>query len=873
MNRHQEQLLQLTAEIDAICRKYGITYYCAGGTVIGAARHGGFIPWDDDIDLYMTRSEFERFRDAFRKESPEHRALECNDWNRDYHSTVPRFIDTESTMFCRYHMLGHAAAGTNIDVFVLDPVPSGYEEQRDIVAKMFAYADLLMPFYIHSFCNNDARLGVYARYRKIMEEKGLEEAIRIVHEELFTLEEDASEYYMLRWGAIPSIFPKSMYGTPAWMPFEGMMLPMPQDWYGHLVNFYGTDWMELPYAESQDTHSNLRIAELPYTEMYRIRDHFFDQNELTKLYWARKNARMEQEEAFRPIEHYIERFKCRVAALEVEKRKRDSGRDLREIFEAGDHEEVVRILQPYWSLQLSVPFAGQLRHSKYYHWINPAIVPVPDEEIRMLLTALMETGRLRVAEKFVRIRQRADQMTEPVRETARLLDRINEAACLYYTDRWEECISFLNTEDPHALPARLRDLYFLAKAKTEPQAVLAELESLCGKDPVNASLRKARADALYACGETARAEMEYRDLMRTCRNGLFWQDIAKHTKIDPIPLEEPARFTSSGVAAAENRLLAEAAAICRERGIPYVLEPQLARRIFRTGNPGHDTIAKVLWMDADGAERFASAVQQEAREDRKVSCWADDPLEKDFVLRYLDTGTFCMDLRTVEVEQDYAAGITIRILRSGYTADRAKQLTNRELMLNLAHVDSGRLELMRSGKKRAARQLQLLRSVGRRGKPERNHFLRSLEEEKQRDPERYYYLVNTRGERPKTVRIDDSLWKETAEIAACGVLWRVPAAVLADDYSPEPDLSGKDIADRKFLLFSSELTWQEVREVWDQNGYDALDWARYIQSRRVMVKYDRKSDEAWDRMAAAADALAGCGTAGEMRACVESVVN
>ena len=82
MNSLHLDILKLLKEIDAICKKYNITYYAAGGTVIGAIRHKGFVPWDDDADLYMTRKEFYKFRDAFKKESPKDRILECIDDNQ-----------------------------------------------------------------------------------------------------------------------------------------------------------------------------------------------------------------------------------------------------------------------------------------------------------------------------------------------------------------------------------------------------------------------------------------------------------------------------------------------------------------------------------------------------------------------------------------------------------------------------------------------------------------------------------------------------------------------------------------------------------------------------------------------------------------------
>ena len=60
MNERQSHLLRLLKEIDSFCREHDITYYCAAGTVLGAIRHGGFIPWDDDIDVYMLRSDYDK---------------------------------------------------------------------------------------------------------------------------------------------------------------------------------------------------------------------------------------------------------------------------------------------------------------------------------------------------------------------------------------------------------------------------------------------------------------------------------------------------------------------------------------------------------------------------------------------------------------------------------------------------------------------------------------------------------------------------------------------------------------------------------------------------------------------------------------------
>ena len=63
----QDKILETMKYIDSLCRKHGIVYYIMGGTALGAVRHGGFIPWDDDLDIFMTPCEYEKFKAVFEK--------------------------------------------------------------------------------------------------------------------------------------------------------------------------------------------------------------------------------------------------------------------------------------------------------------------------------------------------------------------------------------------------------------------------------------------------------------------------------------------------------------------------------------------------------------------------------------------------------------------------------------------------------------------------------------------------------------------------------------------------------------------------------------------------------------------------------------
>ena len=66
----QLKQLGILEEIDRICRKHDISYWLDGGSLLGAVRHGGFIPWDDDIDIAMSLADLERFKSVAPKELP-----------------------------------------------------------------------------------------------------------------------------------------------------------------------------------------------------------------------------------------------------------------------------------------------------------------------------------------------------------------------------------------------------------------------------------------------------------------------------------------------------------------------------------------------------------------------------------------------------------------------------------------------------------------------------------------------------------------------------------------------------------------------------------------------------------------------------------
>ena len=96
MTSFQQHLLRLLTEIDAICQKNHITYFLAGGTLLGAIRHRGFIPWDDDADILMDEENWQKFRKACQTQLPANRFLSSPEDDPTYPNIFPRYGETTS---------------------------------------------------------------------------------------------------------------------------------------------------------------------------------------------------------------------------------------------------------------------------------------------------------------------------------------------------------------------------------------------------------------------------------------------------------------------------------------------------------------------------------------------------------------------------------------------------------------------------------------------------------------------------------------------------------------------------------------------------------------------------------------------------------
>ena len=246
LRRQQMRMLEILLEIDKICRRHGIRYWLSSGTLIGALRHNGFIPWDDDLDIEMMRSDYLRLMAILTEELPEWLALQNDETDPNYFYFYAKVRDRRSRMLEQngYDRLWKEQ-GIYIDIFPM--------EQHPIWLHKLTEKTVGHMYKIWRTSTNDEKAIKSVRRIFNFNNRILFPCLRTI---LSPLTSYLSPLKTITSGmGIPfhnpryaeEIFPLTTH------TFEGHDLPVPKDADAHLRHIFG-DYMQLPDLEKLAPH-------------------------------------------------------------------------------------------------------------------------------------------------------------------------------------------------------------------------------------------------------------------------------------------------------------------------------------------------------------------------------------------------------------------------------------------------------------------------------------------------------------------------------------------------------------------------------------------------------------------------------------------
>jgi lipopolysaccharide cholinephosphotransferase len=257
--------LDLLSEIKRVCDKHGLRYFLFFGTLLGAIRHRGFIPWDDDIDIAMPREDYERFATLSHEfESPYF--LQSPDTDNGYFYSLNKLRNSRTTALPLMFQYETFNQGICVDIFPIDDyrqdgLETRFEKVKELVMDLSTYMRMRNPELDEA---NRKRVACYSGRDPF-------DTLRMIKE--ICLADEGKACDLTGWisgnvyGPQRQSFKKGLFDTLSSVDFYGMEVPIPSNYDAVLKTLYG-DYMALPPMDKRGVwHSGAIFdADKPYTD-------------------------------------------------------------------------------------------------------------------------------------------------------------------------------------------------------------------------------------------------------------------------------------------------------------------------------------------------------------------------------------------------------------------------------------------------------------------------------------------------------------------------------------------------------------------------------------------------------------------------------
>ncbi len=245
--------LNILKYIKEVCERNNLLYYLAFGTLLGAIRHGGFIPWDDDVDIFMPEKDLNKLVDIIQNDSTEYKIL-SNRSNSNYHYAFSKVINSK-TIVIEDNVDNNGEMGIWVDVFPLFEV----NKKRSYKFVLFKLFDKCRAASIRKVLPTGFSIFfkplIYLLW-KVCRIIGPKFFLHTIEKILYCNVSSNAKYVMavetiVQYGGV---FEKDIFGKGCKVQFEDEMFLAPQEYEKYLEQTYG-DYMKLPPENKRVTHN------------------------------------------------------------------------------------------------------------------------------------------------------------------------------------------------------------------------------------------------------------------------------------------------------------------------------------------------------------------------------------------------------------------------------------------------------------------------------------------------------------------------------------------------------------------------------------------------------------------------------------------